>query len=291
MTLAYKLTSRGRGRLLMDEFFNMLNTFTLLQALWRFAMQGRKTGAFVVTSKKGGGTSTSAVLPHFVMLAGSLLAINWSLLGLGFGVSEDRFGAGIAIFWTLYNMALVVGVIRLALRPSQKRDTSRFRASFAATTPATTTTPLRVGVTADLSEGGCRLLWPERLKETGIHRVALHLPAGVVHLDAAVISRHPLTRDGWYPHGVCFVNPDAARWTRSATRCLTPSSPNSCTASGSRRCSCEWPATPGGPLIADSHRGRRAGRCECRHGSQATDGRGVSPRATSAPAAHRWCRP
>jgi cellulose synthase (UDP-forming) len=210
MTLAYKLTSRGRGRLLMDEFFNMLNTFTLLQALWRFVMQGRKTSAFVVTSKKGGGTSTSAVLPHGVMLAGSLLAINWSLLGLGFGVSEDWFGAGIAIFWTIYNMALVVGVIRLALRPSQKRDTSRIRASFAATMPATTTNPACVGVTADLSEGGCRLLWPERLKETAIHRVALHLPAGVVHLDVAIISRHAPTRDGWYPHGVCFVNADAS---------------------------------------------------------------------------------
>ena len=127
MTLAYKLTSRGRGRLLMDEFFNMLNTFTLLQATWRFAMQGRRTGIFVVTNKKGGGTSVSAVLPHFVTLAASLLAINWSVLGLGFGVTEDRFGAGIAIFWTVFNMLLVVGVVRLALRPAQKRDTSRLQ--------------------------------------------------------------------------------------------------------------------------------------------------------------------
>ena len=208
MTLAYKLTSRGRGRLLMDEFFNMLNTFTLLQAVWRFAMQGRRTGIFVVTNKKGGGTSVSAVLPHFAMLIASLMAINWSILGLGFGVTEDRFGAGIAIFWTVFNMMLVVGVVRLALRPAQKRDTSRFRATFAVTVDEGGVT--RVGTTVDLSEGGCRLLWPHPLKADGPRHMTLHLPAGPVRLAIDIVTATACTTDGWYPHGVRFVQPDAA---------------------------------------------------------------------------------
>ena len=208
MTLAYKLTSRGRGRLVMDEFFNMLNTFTLLQATWRFLLQGRKVGVFVVTSKKGGGTSTTAVLPHFVMLLASMLAINWSLMGLGFGVTEDRFGAGIAIFWTTYNMALVVAVVRLALRPAQKRDTSRFRACVPATAEWGGVT--RVGATSDLSEGGCRLLWPEPITPDGPRSLDLQLPAGPVRVAIDVIATHRRTVDGWYAHGVRFVDPSPA---------------------------------------------------------------------------------
>lgn len=201
MTLAYKLTSRGRGRLLMDEFYNMLNTFTLLQALWRFALQGRAMGAFVVTSKKGDGGSDAAVLPHLAMLGVSILAIHWSLMGLGFGVSEDRFGAGIAIFWTAYNMALVVAVLQLAWRPPQQRDTSRFRASV----PVTLDEGV-VGITGDLSEGGCRLLSPAPL-EAGIDALTLHLPSGPRRLAVAVVTRGGQTADGWHALGLRFVSP------------------------------------------------------------------------------------
>lgn len=209
MAAAYKLTSRGRGRLLMDEFFNMLNTFILLQALGRLLRQGRRMGAFVVTDKKGGGVSAVAVLPHLVLLAASGLAINWSLMGLGFGVSEDRFGAGIAIFWTLYNMSLVAMVVRLARRPRQKRDASRFRASFAVTGRQAMGTPV-VGMTTDLSEGGCRLRWPEPLPAGTRRRLDLHLPGGAITLDVDVVTAHPRTPDGWHPVGVRFASPSPA---------------------------------------------------------------------------------
>lgn len=206
MTTAYKLTNRGRGRLFMDEFFNMLNTFTLLQAFGRFLMQGRKVGVFVVTSKKGDGTSTAAVLPHLLMLAASMLAINWSLMGLGWGITEDRFGVGVAIFWTVYNMVLVTGVVRLALRPAQKRDMSRLRASFVVTRPAAAGG--RTGLTADISEGGCRLLWPEPWSG-GAQLVELHLPAGPIQVMADVVVQHAST-DEWHSYGVRFVNPSQA---------------------------------------------------------------------------------
>lgn len=207
MTTAYKLTSRGRGRLLMDEFFNMLNTFTLLQAFGRFLLQGRRVGVFVVTNKKGDGTSMTAVLPHLVMLGASMLAINWSLMGLGFGVTEDRFGAGIAIFWTLYNMALVVGVVRLAQRPSQKRDMSRFRTSVVVTRPGSPDGA--AGITADLSEGGCRLNWPEALPLALQQELEFHLPAGPIRVPVAIVADRGVA-DGWHSYGTRFVDPPAA---------------------------------------------------------------------------------
>ncbi|HTV03023.1 MAG TPA: glycosyltransferase [Luteitalea sp.] len=209
MSVAYKLSSRGRGRLLMDEFFNMLNTFTLLQALGRLLLQGKKMGAFVVTSKKGGDASTGAVMPHLVLLAASGLAINWSLMGLGFGVTEDWFGAGIAMFWTVYNMSLVAMVVRLATRPRQKRDTSRFRTAVAVTSRGVAGASA-VGVTIDLSEGGCRLHWPEAMPLGARRRLDLHLSGGVLTLDVEVVKAFARTNDGWWPIGVRFVAPSTA---------------------------------------------------------------------------------
>ena len=55
-------------------------------------------------------------MPHLALMAYSILAIVWSLLGLGFGISEDRFGLYTAIFWTVYNMGMMLIVIRIATR-------------------------------------------------------------------------------------------------------------------------------------------------------------------------------
>ena len=40
--------------------------------------------------------------------------------------------------------------------------------------------------------------------------MTLHLPAGPVRLAIDVVTASPRTADGWYPHGVRFVQPDAA---------------------------------------------------------------------------------
>lgn len=208
LVATYKFLSRGRGRILMDEFFNMLNTFTLLQAFARLVLDGRKMGAFVVTNKKGGDAAGVEVLPHYLLLGFSLLALNWSLMGLGFGISDDHIGAGIGAFWTLYNMALVVGVVRLSLRPTQKRDTTRFRASFPVTAAVRgKDTP---GMTADLSEGGCRLLWPTALPVGSSHDVDIHLLAQTIRVTAVVVTVLPRHRDGWHVLGVRFDDPTAA---------------------------------------------------------------------------------
>lgn len=204
----YKLVSRGRGRILMDEFFNMLNTFTLLKAVGRLLLDGRKMGAFVVTNKKGGASSALDVLPHYLLLGVSFVALNWSLLGLGFGVRDDLLGAGIGIFWTLYNMTLVVGVVRLAGRPSQKRDTTRFRASFPVTVPGDASVP--TGLTEDLSESGCRLRWPVELPKGSRHIFDLHLLGQAVRVEGEVVTHLPRTSDGWYVIGLQFVDPSPA---------------------------------------------------------------------------------
>jgi cellulose synthase (UDP-forming) len=202
----YKLLSRGRGRLLMDEFFNMLNTFTLLQALGRLLFDGRKMGTFVVTDKKGGGTAGLHVLPHYLLLGFSMLALNWSMLGLGFGITDDLVGASIGVFWTLYNMAFVVGVLRLASRPPQKRDSTRFRVCVPVTQP-TALGPTLTGITTDLSEGGCALRWPVPLLPRSRHALDLHLLGRTVRVTGEVSVTRRGTDKGWHVHGVSFVDP------------------------------------------------------------------------------------
>ena len=198
---SYKFVSRGTGRLLMDEVFNMASFFTMLRALKRAVLGRRKPSVFVVTDKKGTGQSYTEVLPHFVLLGFSILALGWSWMGLGFGVSEDWFGAGVASFWTVYNMALVGTVLQIALRPAQKRQTVRFRAGFPVEIAGAGQT---VGMTADISEGGCTLLWPSALRAGEPLSVTLHLGREQMPLQGRVVASYGRRGAHWVAHGVRF---------------------------------------------------------------------------------------
>ena len=203
---SYQIVSRGKGRLLMDELFNMVSFFTLLRAVKRALVGRGKPGRFEVTSKRGsGGQDLGPILPHLMLLGFSALAISWSLMGLGFGVRDDRFGAGTAIFWTLYNGALMYAVLRIGGRPAEKRAGCRFRANFAVEERRTGRPSGRLGVTADISDQGCSLLWPDRL--TVGERVPLRVHFGQRSVDwlGEVVSEQGLQSDGWHRYGVRFV--------------------------------------------------------------------------------------
>jgi len=206
LIVSYSVVSRWRGRLLLDELFNMVSFFTLVRALKRVGVGRRTPPKFEVTAKRGSGMrDIGPVLPHLVLLGFSLMAISWSLMGIGFGVSDDRFGAGTAMFWTAYNMTLMFGVLRIGMRPSAKRHGSRFRANFAVERVSAGAGGSTLGVTADISEGGCSLLWPEPL-ETG-QRLLLRLHFGVASADwsCEVATEKGQQADGWYRYGVKFV--------------------------------------------------------------------------------------
>lgn len=200
---SYKMLSRGTGRIVMDEIFNMANFYTLLVAAKRFVF-GRRAGGFVVTSKRGEAEGAErAVLPQYVLIGLTVTSLVWSTLGLGFGVTDDVVGAGIATFWALYNLALMLVVVGLATRPVQKRRAVRFRASVPIElldVPANG----RLAVSLDLSEGGCTLLWPGDLAVGARLRLRVHLGPGAVDCDGRVMSVHPRQRGGWVGYGMQF---------------------------------------------------------------------------------------
>jgi hypothetical protein len=201
LAASYKLVARGTGRLLMDELFNMANFYTLLVASVRFV---GGTSRFVVTDKRGGaGHDERAVFPHRVLIGLTVMALVWSALGLGFGVTEDAVGAGVAAFWALYNLTLMTVVAAFAQRPAQKRQAVRFRASVPVElldVPANGW----LGVTLDLAETGCTLLWPRRLAAGTRLKLRLQLGSRPLDCDGAIVSVQNRVRSDWMAHGVCF---------------------------------------------------------------------------------------
>lgn len=207
LVVSYQVVSRRKGRLLMDELFNMVSCFTLARAVKR-AIFGRGKPKFEVTNKSGDGTfDVRPILPHLGMLGFSLLAISWSLMGLSFGISDDPFGAGMAIFWTLYNVGLMLVVIRIGSRPAEKRGACRFRAHFAVEDPSHDGT---LGVTADISEGGCSLLWPHPLEVGASRPLRIHFGSRSVTWPCDIVSEQGRQPDGWFRYGVQFADQTAA---------------------------------------------------------------------------------
>ena len=203
---SYMVTSRGKGRLLLDELYNMVSFFTLMRAVKRVFLGRAKPMKFEVTNKKGSATQDlGPVLPHLALMAFSILAVVWSLLGLGFGISEDRFGLGTAIFWTVYNMGMMLIVIRIATRPPEKRADQRFRANYPVEIVEAGTPQDALGVTVDVSEGGCSLLWPAALSPGMRVRLRIHLGPRTAIVTGIVGRPQHGAAAGWHRYGVRFV--------------------------------------------------------------------------------------
>jgi cellulose synthase (UDP-forming) len=204
---SYLIVSRGKSRLFMDELFNMVSFFTLIRAMKRALVGRGKPAKFEVTSKKGSGISDPRpVLPHLVLLLFSLLAMTWSLMVLAFGVSDDRFGTGVSIFWTLYNVVLVLMVLHIASRPAEKRSATRFRANFAVEDRFTQA----LGVTADVSEGGCQLLWPTPCTVGETVSFRFHFGSQSADWRCVIASEQGRQPDGWHRYGVRFLDQTTA---------------------------------------------------------------------------------
>jgi hypothetical protein len=127
-------------------------------------------------------------------------------MGLGFGITEDRFGVGVAIFWTLYNVALMLIVLKIAGRPAEKRRAVRFRASFAVESRVAGPDGGTLGVTADIGETGCSLLWPHRLQVGVTVPFRVHFGHRSADWTGEIVGDQGVERDGWRRYGVHFFD-------------------------------------------------------------------------------------
>jgi hypothetical protein len=102
-------------------------------------------------------------------------------------------------------MVLMVAVVKIGLRPAEKRTDGRYRASFAVEGRHGHYAEGVLGVTRDISASGCSLLWPKAL-ETGTQLpLRLYLGSQVADWTGEIMSEQRSQSDGWHVYGVRFV--------------------------------------------------------------------------------------
>jgi PilZ domain-containing protein len=184
----------------IDELFDFADVPLRLAASVRFVL-GKSNGR--ITGQRNGGQDERAMLFHRALIVCTVTALVWSALGLAFGVNTELAGTGMAGLWALYNLVLLAAVVFSARRTPEQRQAVRFRAR----------TPVELldvpangwlGVTVDLAETGCTLLWPRGLPIGTRVKLRLHLGAQQLDCDGEVMSVSARVQGDWVGHGVRF---------------------------------------------------------------------------------------
>ncbi len=123
----YKALTGGQGKIFMDERFNMLNFWFLIQAYFS-AMFGLGN-TFKVTSKSGSDDDIPirVVTPQWILAGINLAALVWWGLQLFYGVNVDLLSSSIAAFFSAYLLILSVVTMRGSLSRVDVRSDYRFR--------------------------------------------------------------------------------------------------------------------------------------------------------------------
>ncbi len=200
LTVSLKVLTRGRSPLWMDELFHLSNIPLLLAVSARFVSGTRRSG---ISGKRKDDHDGRAMLLHHALIVCTVTALIWGALELAFGVTADLAGTGMAGLWALYNLVLLAIVVSSAGRTPAQRQAVRFHV----------TTPVELldvpangwlGVTADLAETGCTLLWPRGLPIGARVKLRLHLGADQLDCDGDVMSVSARVPGDWVGHGVRF---------------------------------------------------------------------------------------
>ncbi len=189
----YKTLSGGRGRIFMDELFNMLNYWFLIRSFFR-AMFGLGQN-FVVTGK-GAGTAkipVRVILPQLAVAALCLAGVAWWLLKIIHGINLDMLSSSIAAFWTVYILTLAVMACVRALQKYDVRSDYRFRDSI----------PVwyrdrenhwMAACTADFNTQGMSLLSYAPLPMDGSLQIRMMTDAGPLETAVRVLYKRPNNR-------------------------------------------------------------------------------------------------
>jgi len=200
LAVSVKVLTHGRSLLWMDELFHLSNIPLLLEAPARFVFGTRRSG---IAGKRNGDHDGRAILLHYARIGCTVIALVWGALGLAFGVNADLAGTGLAGLWALHNLVLLAIVVSSAGRTPEPRQAVRFHV----------TTPVELldvpangwlGVTADLAETGCTLLWPRGLPIGPRLKLRLHLGAQPLDCDGEVVSVSARVQGDWVGHAIRF---------------------------------------------------------------------------------------
>jgi len=210
----FKFITRGRGRILADEIFAMLNFWIFSSAFIRACF---KLGAqkFEVTDKSGEAQfSIVSIRPHLLFLSITLVALTWGGLRLYYGLDAGPLGIGIAAFWSLWNAFFALKVILMATIPAREHEDIRFvdHIPVLYRLPIKSDCPERLAITTEYGEEGMTIITYEPLEIGQILDATLVLRFFRIQLQMEVLLERRLQgkNNTIYGYGVRFVNLDDA---------------------------------------------------------------------------------
>jgi cellulose synthase (UDP-forming) len=215
-TLANVALGRGHFRYLRVERYNLLKTFTFLQALGTLLWP--RPLRFRVTPKQAdtriAGQERRQLRPQLLLLALIGLASGVALLNLAWGLTasyQHRELILMTLFWAVLDAGVLLLGVREVLRRQYARQGYRFPVQLAAAVHAASST--QRGRTENLSRHGVSVRLPEGSSLSGALTVVLTLPDGPLALGARVTRVQPLA-DGGCRLGLQFQEPAAAAASR-----------------------------------------------------------------------------
>lgn len=206
--VSIKIVGRGQGRIRDDEIYNMMNFFVLSKAVVKALLRWK--ARFIVTAKGAGETvSLLALLPQLTIILLGFTAIEWGAMKWVYGVSHNRLGLGIGIFWSGVNGYLACVVVATVTAPLHRRKESRFLGGLPVWYEAGEGGRMAsgLGTATDLNEDGMALATFSTLPVGEQVGLRLHLGPQVVTCNGVVLYiNRSTTMEGVFQYGVKFTD-------------------------------------------------------------------------------------
>ena len=192
--------ARGVGGQIMLEQYSMAKFFTYLKTILLLFIP-KKGKEFKVTPKgeegQGGRVSIGLILPQFIVLIASFMAILWALVETLLDRRDDSFIVAVNSFWALYNSGLALAIINFDYRKLFQRR-SAFRIPDSIVTyyrpmGETGGRDVNIGVAEDLTEEGMSMIAVNNVPAGKELDIELMLPKSPLRLQCRTVRAQSMS--------------------------------------------------------------------------------------------------
>lgn len=212
---SYEEMTRGFGRTLLMEQFNVLRFYTFIKSIKGLFNFKNKRLRFNVTQKtEFNKTTVGMLLPQTLILFGSILSIFWTVSGF----STYKIDRGIIlanIFWAMVNTGIAYAAIRYALGKIQRRKDFRFPVNV----PALATFPnpgKRFVVVEDMHEKGASIYSFDRFEPSMTFPLRLFLGNKIIEINSTILYLKKVSNIGNPVFHYAIEFDDASREAKDA---------------------------------------------------------------------------
>ncbi|RLJ70091.1 cellulose synthase (UDP-forming) [Hydrogenivirga caldilitoris] len=197
---AFDEMSRGHGKFLLLEQYNMARFFTFIKSVFSFLK--RKTGFRVTSKENGREVPLREVLPQLGVLSAGAVGILYALVNFKVLPNKDLYVAN--MFWASLNTGIAGACLFWTLHKRHQRERFRFPANFPAIARIKNT---HTAVTVeDLHERGTALLSQIGFERGENIEVQISFKDRKLNLKGEVLYSKKIEESGLFKLGVRFNN-------------------------------------------------------------------------------------